>query len=213
LTKVLGALLFLFIACPAFGAGKVDGWCQDGNSTVTIQGQNGNSVNKYQRSFPSCTVTVYLTGTTTLAQIFADDNGTSKPNPFSAAPSGQWFFYAASGRYDVKFSGGGIPNPFTIGDLFAFDTLHGSASLTFNSGSNFTSGACYGNSGLTVTNAAVGDGIAPGWPSAYTTVFGQGLIPFMHVSATSTVTVELCNFSGSTLTNPGAATFSAWVFH
>lgn len=68
---------------------------------------------------PSCTVTVYNTGTLVLATIYADNLSTPKANPFVAdATSGYWFFYAlSSGRYDVQFSGGGIPTPYTIGDI------------------------------------------------------------------------------------------------
>ena len=42
--------------------------------------------------------------------------GTAKGNPFTAATNGQWSFYVDS-RIDVKLSGGGIPSPFTLGDL------------------------------------------------------------------------------------------------
>jgi len=73
---------------------------------------------KVQASFPGATVTVFNAGTVTLATIFADDNGTPKANPFTAdTTDGMWFFYAAQGAYDVQFSGGGVPVPFTIGAL------------------------------------------------------------------------------------------------
>lgn len=59
-----------------------------------------------------------------LANIFAD-NGfapTVKANPFTASLSdGTWFFYAANGRYDVNFSGGGLLAPFTLSDFLLFD--------------------------------------------------------------------------------------------
>ncbi|HZM78500.1 MAG TPA: right-handed parallel beta-helix repeat-containing protein [Candidatus Limnocylindrales bacterium] len=56
-----------------------------------------------------------------LAEIYSDDAGTVKANPFSTPQDGTWYFYAEDGRYDVRFSGGGIATPFTIGDLQAFD--------------------------------------------------------------------------------------------
>jgi hypothetical protein len=64
---------------------------------------------------PSATVTVYETGGTTLATIYSDNlaSPTPKANPFTAAASGYWFFYAAGGkRYDVQVSGGGIATPY-----------------------------------------------------------------------------------------------------
>lgn len=66
------------------------------------------------------TVTVYEAGTLTLATIFSDDNDPPTPqaNPFTAdALSGFFKFYAPAGRYDIKFSGGGIVTPFTWGDV------------------------------------------------------------------------------------------------
>lgn len=56
-----------------------------------------------------------------LAQIYSDNALTPKANPFTASSDGLWFFYAANGRYDVKFSGGDLPSPFTLGDFELFD--------------------------------------------------------------------------------------------
>jgi hypothetical protein len=73
---------------------------------------------KVQGSFPGATVTVFTAGTTILATIYNDNAGTAKPNPFTADHNnGEWFFYAPGGTYDVQLSGGGIPQPFTIGAL------------------------------------------------------------------------------------------------
>ena len=52
---------------------------------------------KVQRSYPSCTVNVYLSGTSTPATIYSDAIGTPKANPFTAATNGTWRFYAALG--------------------------------------------------------------------------------------------------------------------
>jgi hypothetical protein len=103
---------------PSTGIGRLSGWCMDGNYTVTVPGGSAPSANRFMRSFPSCTVTVFNAGTTTPATIFADANGTARANPFTAAASGQWFFFAATGgAYDVRLSGGGIPAPFTLGSM------------------------------------------------------------------------------------------------
>lgn len=117
---VLALVLCLLHTSSAFADGRIQGWCEDGNYTVTIPG-GATTVNRFQRSFPACTVTVYLAGTVTLASIFSDDAGTVQANPFTAANSGRWSFYADNGTYDVRLSGGGITSPFTLGNITAFD--------------------------------------------------------------------------------------------
>lgn len=114
----------ILMLCPFISEarGKAMGWCEDGNVSVTISGTVGSLTQKFQQSYPSCTVTAYKTGTQDLATIYSDDTGTAKANPFTAAASGQWFFYADDGRYDVRFSAGGISTPFTLGDFSVFDT-------------------------------------------------------------------------------------------
>lgn len=101
---------------------KLQGFTQQGNTALTISGSAGSITRKVEGSFPSATITVYLAGTLTLASIFSDNASlpTARANPFVSASDGTFFFYAANGRYDVKFSGGGLSAPFTLGDfLFA----------------------------------------------------------------------------------------------
>lgn len=117
---VMLVVMLVLMACMGEARGKLSGWCQDGGYTVSIPGTQGSSA-RFQRSFPSCTVTVYLSGTVTLASIYADDSGTVKANPFTAAATGQWFVYADDGTYDVRFSAGGISTPFTLGDQQLLD--------------------------------------------------------------------------------------------
>lgn len=100
---------------------KVQGWVEAGNTTLSISGAPGTISRKVQGSFPSATVTVYLAGTLTLATLYSDTNRTAKANPFTAASDGTWSFYIDGGRYDIKFSGGGIAAPFTIGDVWVSD--------------------------------------------------------------------------------------------
>lgn len=90
-----------------------------GNTTVNVQGVL--STNVVEGSFPGATVTVFVSGTLTLASIFSDNIGTAKANPFTADTTGHAFFYAANGRYDVQFSGTGIATPFTWADILLFD--------------------------------------------------------------------------------------------
>src|SRR5262245_43192768 len=114
---------------------KVQGWVENGNITVAISGTSYVSSTKVQGSFPSGTVTVYDAGTLNLASIYSDDNTspTVKANPFTADASGQWFFYAANGVYDVKFSGGGIVTPFTLGGIQLGIVASGVPSYAFSS--------------------------------------------------------------------------------
>jgi hypothetical protein len=82
------------------------------------------STTKVQKSFPSCTVTVFLAGTGTPATIFSDNAGSPTPlgNPFTAQSNGSWQFYAAQGLYDVVLSGGGLPTSFTLSGVGLFDS-------------------------------------------------------------------------------------------
>lgn len=91
---------------------SVSGYCERGGESVITDGRQ--STTKVQRTFTSCTVTVYISGTTVLATIFPGNTGTAtKSNPFTADTDGYWQFFANPGRYDVRFSGAGITTPFT----------------------------------------------------------------------------------------------------
>lgn len=71
---------------------------------------------------PSATVTVRPTRQSTLAFLFAaNDPNQFKANPFTAGNDGFAYFYAAGGRYDVTFSGGGIVTPYTLADVLLYD--------------------------------------------------------------------------------------------
>ncbi len=112
-------LLWLLLALPFVAQAqnmRLTGWCQQGGQAV--KPATGNANIKAQRSYPACTVTVYVYGTLTLATIYSDRSSTPLSNPFTAnSTTGQWFFYAADGRYDLNFSGANISPPFTIGDV------------------------------------------------------------------------------------------------
>ncbi len=114
--RVLPLLLLLCIfAVPSFAYEKAQGWCENGGTAVTIPGTQGSGTQRFQQTYRSCTVTVYAAGTTTLSTIYADNAGTAQANPFTASATGQWSFFALEGSYDVRFSAGGIPSPFTLG--------------------------------------------------------------------------------------------------
>lgn len=139
---LLLALLFLPTAALA-QIGAFNGFCDRGGVPAVTQGLK--SSNNLQGDIPSCTVTVYLTGTTTLAKIYADSSGTALANPFTAnnlasvAP-GKWLFWAAvNSAYDIIGSGGIAPNvypapvPLCIG-------CYPSAQFTVVGGSTITPG-------------------------------------------------------------------------
>ncbi|HKX00425.1 MAG TPA: hypothetical protein VJN43_21990 [Bryobacteraceae bacterium] len=77
-----------------------------------------------------------------------------------------------------------------------------SASLTFGSIGQATCAQVT----MTLTGAATGDSIAPGWPST----LEAGLAGSMFVSAANTVAVRLCNLSGAPLT-PAVQSFRATI--
>lgn len=71
---------------------------------------------------PSAQVAVYQTATSKLAQLYdRNDSHYPKANPFTAGSDGFAYFYAANGRYDVGFSGGGIVTPWSLGDVALYD--------------------------------------------------------------------------------------------
>lgn len=126
ITKLL--LFLLLLPTAALAMSRAQGDCMQGGYVVTINGLP--SAQRVMQSFVNltgntptsgCTVSVYVTGTGTLANIFADNLGTSLANPFTADATGHWFFYAANGAYDVTMSSAGIAAPFTLGAITLFD--------------------------------------------------------------------------------------------
>jgi len=80
--------------------------------------------------------------------------------------------------------------------------LMNTATLTFPA---IATGTCAADQTITVTGANPGDAVAPGWPALPT-----GILGLMTVSSANTVTVRLCNLSGSSVT-PAAATYRATI--
>jgi hypothetical protein len=119
LIRIALALLALVVGvCSASAREKRFGYCQAQNTGARSTG---------------CTVTVYQTGTLTLATIYADNIGTPLANPFTAnATSGLWAYYADNGRYDVQFSGGNptISPSYTLSDYLFLDLATPSNTLS-----------------------------------------------------------------------------------
>lgn len=72
---------------------------------------------------PVASIEVFDAGTIVPSTLFADNLNPPTPlaNPFSADANGYFYFYAANGRYDVEFSGGGIAAPYTWPDILLSD--------------------------------------------------------------------------------------------
>ena len=104
-----------------------------------------------------------------------------------------------------NFSGAEV-NPasatFAVRDMDSLGYLVGSGTINF---SPIADGAC-ASSTITVTGAATQDTVSPGWPSG----LEDGLDGSMRVSATNTVAVRLCNWSGASV-DPASATFRAAI--
>src|SRR6267154_285749 len=103
LTKLL-PFLFLLLAPKLHALQSYTAWCEVGNTKANISGST--SSNTLQASYPKCTVTVYVVGTTTKATLFSDNIPTPLANPFTAAANGSFTFYASDGNYDVTLTGG-----------------------------------------------------------------------------------------------------------
>lgn len=112
------------LVCPAAFAAdqyaRYNGACSQGGQRVVTNGVQ--SSNFFNRSFPSCTVTVFIHGTLNKATLFTNAAGTTPLlNPFTATTKGDASWYAPDARYDVQYSGGvypnNIPTPFSIGDI------------------------------------------------------------------------------------------------
>ncbi len=115
--KILVGLIALIATSPVFAQlGALQDHCFVGGKKVVTNGLS--SSNYADILIPSCTVTVYLTGSTTKATIYSDSTGTVLANPFTAHtaasvdPAGWIFWAAANAGLDVVMSGGVPPNTY-----------------------------------------------------------------------------------------------------
>jgi hypothetical protein len=161
---VLSIAFLCFTSLPAFAIQSQIGWCEQGGQRVTLANNGQQSSGYFQRSFPSCTVTVFLAGTNTAATIYSNSSMTPKSNPFTASTTGLWFFYAADGNYDVQYSGGGLSVPFKITNLQLITSGGGGGGGTVTTTGSPSSGNLTCFSGATsITNCNLsGDGTTSG---------------------------------------------------
>lgn len=111
---LLAGLLLLSLPLEVEARERFFGYCITDNTSIT---KNQRVHNK------SCTIRVFDAGTANLSTIFSDNVGTSKSNPFTAASTGFFFFYADDGKYDVQLSLGdpAIGSAFSWGDVLLTD--------------------------------------------------------------------------------------------
>lgn len=102
-----------------------------------------------------------------------------------------------------NFSGSAVdPASLTYKASLTTYTITGSGVMDF---SPIADGVCLAGT-FPLTGVTAGDSIVPGWPSA----LNAGLVGSMTASATDTVNVTLCNFSGASI-DPASMTFKASV--
>ena len=84
-------LWLLLLAFPIMARADVDaiqGYCTPGGTRAMTSGLAVRPTIFKASSPACCTVTVYFTGTTTLATLFSNSTGTVLPNPFTANNNG-----------------------------------------------------------------------------------------------------------------------------
>ena len=71
-------------------------------------------------------ITIYLTGTSTLTTIYSDDGVTTTTNPLTTDSYGRYSFYISDGDYKLTFSGSTVItyslDPVTIVDTYSLST-------------------------------------------------------------------------------------------
>jgi hypothetical protein len=168
------------------------------------------SVNTLQGIIPSCTVTVYLTGTSTKATLYRDASNTPLGNPFTAnalgsVNAGAWLFFASTANgYDINLSGG-VP-PLTYTTPVTLTDIYPSSQFTINTGVNeiipgtnvtcspLSAGSCTGNVTVNATSALMPTIIPPIGgqyvfvpPTSYSIIANNGTITISNTSATLTL--------------------------
>lgn len=172
--KKFALFLFLSFSLPISAqTGTVQGLCSLGGTQASTSGLS--STNYLDGVIPSCTITVYLTGTTTKATIYSNASSAPLGNPFTgnaigSVNAGGWLFWAATNQgLDVVMSGGIAPNtfpqPVTLTDVYpgtpvtvggaATGLLFGTTTLT-DSDTPPSDGQCLYRSGSNIAGTSCG---------------------------------------------------------
>lgn len=124
------------------------------------------------RPVSGASVTVYLTGTQTLATIYSNNGVTTQTNPLTTDSSGMFSFYAADGRYDIQISSGSTNK--TLTDILIEDDV---SSLASSIGSSLIGHISDGVGALatTVQNVLRGDNVPIPPEKGYWNEIGDGV--------------------------------------
>ena len=154
--------------------------CLNNATQASLSGMQ--STNYLVGDIPSCTVTIYLTGTTTLATYYFTPLGTPQTGPFTASSTGQWLaFVSPSQGYDVVLSGGVSPNTYT-------------APLTFT---DISPGGGGGSGTGTVTSFSAPSGSWPTW--LVPVVTNPATTPSLAVTASAIPTALLPTYTKNSI--------------
>jgi hypothetical protein len=180
-------LFLLFLASPLLANQRVSGWCEQGNQTISVLGYTSSTATPVQASYPSCTVTVYVSGTESVSTAQYISGGTI------TGTIGQTVTLTFNGG-----SGGA-----------ATATLTSTCSLPCSGTSAIATG-----SALLINTGGTG---FTGPPTTATCSSGTATCSgTMVVTSTTTGTLATLysNNSGSSLTNPFTATTGGyWYFY
>lgn len=133
-----------------------NGWCMLGDQFPVTFGTPATL--PFYGSFPQCTVSVYLTGTSNLATLYSSSTLTPLSNPFTANADSSYLFWAAVGiGYDVTVSGGSpytMPVAKTTTDIYTGNSSGtGLESLTTTAPLTGCSGGCTATATIGVSPA------------------------------------------------------------
>ena len=188
--KRLILTLLALITCSA-GAqvGHYQNFCTFGSTQGYVAGLL--TQNNLLSSQPSCTVTVYLTGTKTKATLYSNSTGTALANPFTASAQGYFSFYASTAtNVDVTMSYQPkelLPPPtvtFTFTDIALGGSSGGSTPVTATPTASSPTGTYTGPLLLSFADSTPGSmlfytssttGTAPADPTTASTVYSGQL--------------------------------------
>ena len=167
----------------------------------------------------NASVSVYLTGTTTVATIYSDNGVTSLSNPFTSTATGLVAFYAPDNRYDLVVTKAGF-TPVTVADIILEDiddsvtTDMSNAAIqtsTFNNGT-ITASAVQGSTFTTgtwtegaINNATITAPTVTGGTLTQTALSAVGV-------TTSAITNSTVNSTPIGTSAPAPGTFSSVTF-
>ncbi len=196
--------LFFALASPVGAYVRVQGFCENGGIA------NPQTTKKFMGSYPSCTVTVFQSGTTNLASIFSDNIGTPKSNPFTSdSTTGYYFFYAASAlspanRLDIQFSGGGIAT-YTLGGILPLDPLDVPAIMVYpGAGLPISTGSAWASSLTPVQSKILIGNSTPAWAVSAWTIADPG-------AANGVLVSDGTNWTRTTVPNAGLSNSSITI--